>query len=175
MRRVAGTLAVILLLAVVCCKARRPRQEILVDDTEPVVRELVAANDASVAGQLISGFYDLESGAWRWTMPRFAIRFRVPAGAREKGAVLRADLVLPAVLFDSTGPVTLAVSVAGQRLDAQTMTRAGNHSLAWRIPAGEMVAETVTLDFSLDKSVPPGAVDPRVLGLIFLRAGLALP
>lgn len=173
MRRVAGSLAVLLLLATVCCQARKPRHEVLVDDTEPVVREQVAANDASVSGQLVRGFYEVESGAWRWTMPRFAIRFRVPAGAGEKGAVLRAELVLPDVIFRSTGPVTLAVSAAGKRLDAQTMTVAGNHSLAWRIPAAEMLSETITLEFSLDKAVPPGAVDPRELGLIFLRAGLS--
>ncbi|MFO0363412.1 MAG: hypothetical protein ACK55F_01820 [Acidobacteriota bacterium] len=176
MRRVVGSLAVLLLLATVCCQARKRRLEVLVDDTEPAdVREQVAANDASVSGQLVRGFYEVESGAWRWTMPRFAIRFRVPAGAREKGAVLRAALVLPDVIFRSTGPVTLAVSAAGKRLDAQTMTVAGNHSLAWRIPAAEMVSETITLEFSLDKEVPPGAVDPRELGLIFLRADLSRP
>jgi hypothetical protein len=176
MGRVAGCLVLVLLLAGGgSCKSRKPRQDILVDDNEPVVREQVAANDASLASQLVRGFYEVESGAWRWTMPRFAIRFRVPAGAREKGAVLRAALVLPDVIFRSTGPVTLAVSAAGKRLDAQTMTAAGNHSLAWRIPAAEMVSETITLEFSLDKEVPPGAVDPRELGLIFLRAELSRP
>jgi hypothetical protein len=38
-----------------------------------------------------------------------------------------------------------------------------------------MVSETITLEFSLDKEVPPGAVDPRELGLIFLRAELSRP
>jgi len=179
MPRLAGSLAlalaVVLLLVGDSCKSRKPRQEILVDDNEPVVRERVAANDASVASQLVRGFYEVESGAWRWTMPRFSIRFQVPAGARQKGAVLRSELVLPEVIFRSTGPVALEVSAAGQQLGAQTMPTAGNHTLQWNIPAEALVTETITLDFRLGKSVPPGAVDPRELGLIFLRAGLSLP
>lgn len=175
MRRVAGSLALVLLLAGGSCKSRKPRQEILVDDNESAVRGRVAANDASVASQLVRGFYEVESGAWRWTMPRFAIRFEVPVGARQKSAVLRTDLVLPEVIFRSTGPVALEVSASGQQLGAQTMSAAGNHTLQWSIPAEVLITETITLDFRLDKSVPPGAVDPRELGLIFLRAGLSRP
>jgi hypothetical protein len=99
----------------------------------------------------------------------------VPVGARQKSAVLRTDLVLPEVIFRSTGPVALEVSASGQQLGAQTMSAAGNHTLQWSIPAEVLITETITLDFRLDKSVPPGAVDPRELGLIFLRAGLSRP
>jgi hypothetical protein len=175
MRRLIATLAVATLLAGASCKTRKPKAEVLVDDNEGTVTAEVAANDSRAAAQLVRGFYELESGTWRWTMPRFAIRYLVPAGAKEKGAVLNVDLVLPEVIFKTTGPLQLAASAAGQSLGAQPLAQVGDHSLRYALPATALPAETVTIEFTLDKSLPPGAVDPRELGLIFVKSGLKLP
>ncbi|OYW10852.1 MAG: hypothetical protein B7X34_04100 [Acidobacteriia bacterium 12-62-4] len=147
----------------------------LVDDSESTVSEIVRANDSRVAAQLARGFYDLESGAWRWTMPKFAIRFLVPPGVREKGAVLKADLVLPEVIFKATGPIKLTASAGNQSFGQQSLDRVGDHSVSFALPAAALTTETITIDFSLDKALPPGAVDPRELGLIFVKAGIYRP
>lgn len=175
MRRLIGTLALVTLLADVSCKTRKPKTEVLVDDTEAVVSEVVAANDSRVASQLIQGFYELESGTWRWTMPRFSIRFLVPAPAKEKGALLKCDLVLPEVIFKSTGPLKLTAASGGKSLGEKSLAQVGDHSASFVIPAADLTTETITVEFSLDKSLPPGAVDGRELGLIFVKSGLYLP
>ena len=175
MRRLIGTLALAALLLDLSCKTRKPRGEVLVDDNEAAVSAIVPANDSRVAAQLARGFYELESGTWRWTMPKFAIRFLVPVGANQKGAILKADFVLPEVIFQSTGPITLTAASGGQSFGTQSLGRVGDHSLSFSLPAEALATETITIEFSLDKSLPPGAVDPRELGLIFVQAGLYLP
>jgi len=175
MRRLIATLALLALLAGGSCKTRKPKSEVLVDDNEAIVSEVVPANDSRVTSQLASGFYELESGTWRWTMPKFAVRFRVPAGAKEKGAVLKADLVFPEVIFKSTGPIQLTATAGDKALGAQALAQVGDHSVSFPIPADVLTTETITVDFKLDKSLPPGTVDPRELGLIFIKSGLYLP
>lgn len=175
MRRLIGTLALAALLLDTACKTRKPRNEVLVDDNEAAVNSIVPANDSRVAAQLTRGFYELESGTWRWTMPKFAIRFLVPVGAKEKGAVLKCDFVLPEVIFRATGPIVVAAEAGGQSLGAQPLGKVGEHSLRYAIPPQALTTETVTIEFSLDKALPPGVADPRELGLIFVKAGLSLP
>ncbi len=175
MRRLIGTLVLVSVLTGVSCKTRKPRNEVLVDDNEATVSEVVPANDSRVTSQLVRGFYELESGTWRWTMPKFAIRFLVPAGAKEKGAVLKADLVLPEVIFKSTGPIRLTATAGGKSLGEQPLAQVGDHSISYSIPAEALTTETITVEFTLDKTLPPGAVDPRELGLIFIKSGLYLP
>jgi hypothetical protein len=175
MRRLIGTVAVAALLLDLSCKTRKPRNEVLVDDTEAPVSSEVPANDSRVTAQLIRGFYELESGAWRWTMPKFAIRFLVPAGAREKGAILHCDVVLPEVIFKTTGPLALTATAGGQSFGAQPLGQVGDHALRYAIPPQALTTPTVTIEFSLDKALPPGAADPRELGLIFVKSGLYLP
>ena len=175
MRRLIGTLALVALLAGGSCKTRKPRHEVLVDDSESTVSEIVRANDSRVAAQLARGFYELESGAWRWTMPKFAIRFLLPDGVRGKGAVLKADLVLPEVIFKTTGPIRLTASAGNQSFGEQSLARVGDHTVSYTIPAAALTSETITIEFRLDKALSPGAVDPRELGLIFIKAGLFKP
>ena len=99
MRRLIASFALLGLLAGLSCKTRKPKPEVLVDDTQAQLGSIVAANNPQTAAQLLRGFYDLENGAWRWTMPKFAISFRPPVGAKEKGGLLKADLVLIAIGF----------------------------------------------------------------------------
>lgn len=174
MRRLIGTLALVALLAGGSCKTRKPRNEVLVDDNEATLSEVVPANDSRVTSQLVRGFYELESGTWRWTMPKFAIRFLVPAQAKEKGAVLKCELVLPDVIYKSTGPVKLSATAGGTSLGEQPLAQTGDHSVSYAIPAAALTTETITVEFSLDKALPPGTVDPRELGLIFIKSGLYL-
>jgi len=175
MRRLIASLALVVLLTGLSCKTRKPKPEVLVDDTQAQLGSIVAANNPQTAAQLLRGFYDLENGAWRWTMPKFAISFRPPIGAKEKGAQLKADLVLPEVIFSKTGPIEITVSYNGKAIGKQKFSQAGDAKLALAVPAELLATEAVTLEFVLDKWLPPGPVDPRDLGMIFSSAGLSLP
>ena len=175
MRRLIASLALLGLLTSLACKTRKPKPEVLVDDSQAQLGSIVAANNPQTAAQLLRGFYDLENGAWRWTMPKFAISFRPPVGAKEKGAQLKVDMVLPEVIFSKTGPIEITVSSNGKALGKQTFSQAGDAKLALAIPAELLGTEAVTLEFVLDKWLPPGPVDPRDLGMIFSSAGLSLP
>ncbi len=175
MRRLIAFLALVGLLAGSSCKTRKPKPEVLVDDTQAQLGSIVAANNPQTAAQLLRGFYDLENGAWRWTMPKFAISFRPPIGAKEKGAQLKADMVLPEVIFSKTGPIEITVSCNGKAIGKQKFAQAGDAKLALAVPAELLSTEAVTLEFILDKWLPPGPADPRDLGMIFSSAGLSLP
>ena len=55
---------------------------------------------ASWRRQLVSGFYGIETGAWRWTGKQFAVALGTPAGAAQKGAVLELKLTVPPVTIE---------------------------------------------------------------------------
>lgn len=175
MRRLVASLVLLGLLTALSCKTRKPKPEVLVDDTQAQLGSVVAANNPQTAAQLLRGFYDLENGAWRWTMPKFAISFLPPVGAKEKGAQLKVDMVLPEVIFSKTGPIEITVSCNGKVIGKQKFTQAGDAKLTLTLPGELLATEAVTLEFVLDKWLPPGPVDPRDLGMIFSSAGLSLP
>jgi hypothetical protein len=175
MRRLIASFALFGLLTGLSCKTRKPKPEVLVDDTQAQLGSIVAANNPQTAAQLLRGFYDLENGAWRWTMPKFAISFRPPVGAKEKGAQLKADLVLPEVIFSKTGPIEITVSCNGKAIGKQKFTQAGDAKLSLAVPGELLATEAISLEFALDKWLPPSGVDPRDLGMIFSSAGLSLP
>ena len=122
--------------------------------------------------QLTKGFYQLESGAWRWTAGNFTVTLKTPPGAAQKGAVLTLNLVASASVLQQVHSQGLTAAVGSQTLKTEKYVDAGSHTFTADVPASLLTGDTVAIDFSLDNSLPPSSSDRRELGLIVTAASL---
>ena len=60
------------------------------------MRSVLNMGDPKVEPQLVTGFYGVEAGAWRWTAKQFTVALRPPFGAAQKGAKLHREADRPA-------------------------------------------------------------------------------
>ena len=131
------------------------------------MQSTVNTRDPRVAGQLLDGFYGIESGAWRWTAKDFSVKLKTPVEAATKGATLRFILTVPQVVIDKSGPVTLSAKVGGTELAPETYSSAGeNLSYQREVPSNALGGSETVVNFHLDKSFVPGGQDLRELGLV---------
>jgi len=135
-------------------------------EEQPALLSSLHMADAQAAPQLLTGFYAVEQNAWRWTAKEFTVILGLPAGAKEKGARLRFRFVIPEVVHQKLGNLTLTLSVGGQALHRQTFTSAGQQELVCDIDRQWLGGDGLTVHFSLDKALPPGPVDRRELGVV---------
>jgi len=158
-------LAVALAFAGAACKRRS-------SSNSTALRSVVLMSDPHSAGQLLSGFHDVEAGAWRWTERTFSIRLARPRGAEQKGAMLSVKLTVPPVTIDKLKSVQLSASVNGTTTDAETYSAPGDYVYRRELPPGALATDPVRVNFTLDKAIPPGNPDVRQLGIVVLAIGL---
>jgi hypothetical protein len=160
-----------LALAPVACK----RKSVKVggtDEETPRMRSVLAMGDSKVEPQLVSGFYGIEAGAWRWTNKQFTVTLRPPFGAAQRGAKLSVKLTVPDVAIQRMKSVSLSANVGGSTLAPETYTTAGDYMYVRDVPADVLGSDVVRVDFQLDKSMPPSGGDIRELGIIVFSVGL---
>jgi hypothetical protein len=154
------------------CKGKRNRVSVQnEEESAPRVASTVKMNDVRASAQLASGFYSLESNAWRWTAGKFSVVLRPPVTAPERGALLKFEFSLPDAVFKKTGPITLTASIQGTKLKPQRYSASGSYTYAVDVPPNLLSGETVPVDFALDKYLPPGTGDQRELGVIASSVG----
>lgn len=139
----------------------------------PRLASLVHMGDRTMANQLASGFYDIESGAWRWTMQQFAVNLRPPAHSAQQGAVLELHLTVPPPSIRKLGSITLSAAIGGSVLAPETYSKAGEYTYRRDVPANLLGGDAVRIDFQLDKAMPPDDVDKRELGIVTSSVSLA--
>ena len=174
MRRLIGipALVVALLLGAPGCKRKQQKVEVI--ETEEAAQDLTSmihVADPRASLQLVKGFHDVEQNAWRWTMQKFSVTLRPPAGAAEKGATLRLKLAVPDAVIGRLKTLTLAASVGETPLEGATFVKPGEQVYSREVPASALKADAVTVDFALDKCLPPGDVDRRELGVVVTSVG----
>lgn len=136
-------------------------------------RSFVRMSDPDADHQLLGGFYGVESGAWRWTAKMFSVRLRRP-DASPNGATLTFSFFLPDTVIHRLGAVTLTAWVKGATLKSTHYSRPGSYIFTSDIPGDAFTGQTMIVDFTLDKSIPPDPNgDQRVLGVIANSIGLA--
>jgi hypothetical protein len=132
----------------------------------------VHMGDPKSAGQLLTGFYGIEGGAWRWTGKQFAVQLGTPYGAAAKGAALELKLSIPAVIIEKSKSITLAASADGTPLPPETYSVAGAYTYHRDLPAAALAHDSVKVTFTLDKSFTPAGGDLRELGIVASSVGL---
>lgn len=120
--------------------------------------------DLHTTRQLVSGFYQLEAGAWRWTAKDFKVLLKVPENAAQKGAVLTLQGSLPEAELRN-GPVTIEASVGGAPLPPKTFSKQGELIYRVDVPASALRSPKIIANFTVDKvfQIPE---DKRQLGIV---------
>ena len=127
---------------------------------------------ARSASQLVSGFYDIEQNSWRWTARQFSVLLRPPRNAVQKGGVLKLKFSVPGPVLAKLKALSLSASLGGLDLSPETYTQAGEFTYSRDVSGAVLAGDAVKVDFSLDKALPPDAVDQRELGVIVSNVGL---
>lgn len=135
------------------------------------IANVVRMSDPATAGQLIRGFYALEQNSWRWTAGKFTVALRPPAEARNKGAWLVLNFVIPDVAFEKLKGVTVSAASGRARMAPESFTTAGKHEYRALVPAAAIGEEVAQLDFSLDRFLQANEYG-RELGIVVTSVGL---
>ena len=161
--------------ALIALAGCRTKQKVRVQATEeeaPSLASTVHVADPRSSAQLVSGFYPVEQNAWRWTAGKFSVLLRPPRGSAQNGATLQVKLSVPDPVIAKLKTVSLGASVGATKLPPETYTQAGEFTYSRDVPPGALSADAVKIDFALDKSIPPGDVDQRELGIVVTSVGL---
>lgn len=137
----------------------------------PLVSTLKMA-DPSAKEQLPKGVYQLESGMWRWTAGNFTVVLKTPPGAAQKGATLTLNLSASDAILKEVHSQSLTASIGSKALKTEKYVDPGAHTFTADVPAAQLTGDTVSIDFSLDNSLPPGPTDRRELGVIITAVSL---
>ena len=149
------------------CQRNKPAPPVVDAAPEsPALQSAVHVADPQATAQLLSGFHQLEQNAWRWTMQRFTVSLATPEGAAAKGATLNLKFAVPEPVLQKLGPLSISAKVNGVALSAQRFPTAGDAEYTETVPAAALKGESSTVEFSLDKALPAGAVDKRELGIV---------
>lgn len=131
---------------------------------EPVSR-LDLANEAT-SNQLLSGFWWLESGSWRWTAREFSAALKPPEDAEKKGSTLYLHLYIPVTQIQLLGAMTLTAKTDHYLLKPETFSQGGTYVYTCEIPKELLATSILPVKFSFDKALPPDKGDGRELAAI---------
>jgi hypothetical protein len=174
--RIEWAVALVALLWVApACKKKKPAPQPVAQTAAKEAARIptvVHLGDPRAAGQVLSGFYDIEDGAWRWTAKQFVVELGTPLGSAGRGATLELQFAIPQVVIAKNPSITLSATVDGNLLPPETYTKAGEQVYKRDVPASLLSAESVKVAFEVDKTMTPGGADTRVLGVVATSAGL---
>jgi hypothetical protein len=176
MRRLTGGIVAAVAAALVAagpaCKWKSADRVVVDDEGQPAL-SVVNVAQPRTDRQLLSGFHEVEGGAWRWTMAQFAVALEPPPGAARNGATLELKFTLPESVIERRKTVTLSAWVERAPLGPETYTKAGKYTYTRDVPAAALAMPPVKASFALDHFLKAGEVDRRELGLIVSSVGLA--
>ena len=160
-----------LAVLLVACKRPDPiRLQPTIEEAAPP-SSVVRTADGATAGQLLRGFYAIEQNSWRWTSPQFAVGLGTTPGARRDGATLHLRFALPEPLIKTLKTVTVSATVGAAALAPEKYTTGGDHEYRRDVPASAFKGDSVTVQFSVDKSLTPPN-ETRNLALVVFSIGL---
>jgi hypothetical protein len=132
----ACTLAVVTLFAAACGREAGwfiipPQQSLDLGMDPGGVRPSVKMSDAD-AGDYIVRDIDRMPGAWRWAFAHPELRFRLNQAAAWR---FTAQIAIPQVTFQVTGPVTVTYLIDGRRLGSIRCAHPGQFEIDQPVPA----------------------------------------
>ncbi len=163
-------LALMFLLSLCACK-REKRVRVQTEEEPPSLAMMLSMADPRGKTQLVSGFYGLENNAWRWTSGKFTVMLRPPRGAETKGAFIKLKFNLPEVIIGPLKKISITAAVNGTTLSPETYTEPGEYTYTREVAAKDFVGDSIKVDFTLDKTLPPQGGDKRELGVIATMVG----
>jgi hypothetical protein len=164
-------LAISLLFSASCRREEKIKLE-PTDESTPALVSTVQASDTKAAVQLVRGFHALEQNSWRWTMGRFVVALRPPAGSSDRGATLTLKFTLPQPVIDNVKSTTIRASIQNTPVGSQTYSNPGEQTFTADVPAKLLKGDAATVEFTMDHFLSAGTVDGRELGIVFVSVGL---
>jgi len=155
-----------LALCVTACRKSGPDLSGFTEEEPPHLSSMIRMADPRAASQLLSGWYQVEDNAWRWTARNFVAVLRPPPGSATLGAVLEFRFTIPEVVIKLLKSVTISANVRSFRLSPESYLRPGDDDYARDIPPGVLSGDSVRVDFTLAKAILPSQSDGRELGVI---------
>ncbi len=167
---VSGALVAVALLTPLACTRHRRATAQEEDMSRPAM--VLQMADPRTSMQLIRGFHQLENSSWRWTARTFAVSLRPPDDATQRGAVLLMKLTIPQPQIDKLKTIAVTAQVNSATLPEETYSAAGDFLFQRDVPPSAFSAGGLaTVQFSLDKAVPPTPPDLRELGIVVTSVG----
>jgi hypothetical protein len=164
--------AILLLLLAPGCRIRKKATHAQAPEDDGQLVSVINMGDPRAAVQLTRGFHALENQSWRWTMKDFTATLRPPARASASGASLQLKFTIPDVMFNRVGPMAVNARVNGLDLGPQTYSQTGDFIYTRDVPATALSGDAVSVDFHVDKGLPPSDQDTRELAIIVTAVGL---
>lgn len=152
------------MLAAVACKSR---DETIRFDSMATMLNIA---DPRAEKQLIKGFFPAESGG-RWTTRTFSATLKPPPAAARKGAVLLLRFGIPDTSMQRLRNIQISATVGGIALAPEQYKTAGEFFYIRNVPASAFHGDTATVDFALDKALPPNETERRELGVVVTTVG----
>jgi hypothetical protein len=156
-----------------CKKYRRPNPSATIEEPAELAT-MVSMGEPRDESQILSGFGQVESSAWRWTERKFSVSLGTPLAGRVKGARLELKCAVADVIAAQLLPLTVKAAVNGRALEAQRLTVAGQQTVLFPVPTEALGEDAVVVEFELDKGARQGE-DAREFGLIAVSIGFIEP
>jgi hypothetical protein len=143
---------------------------------KPEMLSYLHLGDIHSRAQLVSGWYTIEDGAWRWMAPEAEATLRpLP----DQAVQFELQLFFPPDFMRRAGsPVTVSVMLNGKPFTSAMYYEPGGHTVAKRIPP-ELLGELLTwptthVSIRVNPYVPPSATDQRALGAVVQGLGFVV-
>ena len=162
-------LALALMLAAGCNRKENQRlavESATIEEQSSELQQTVNAADPKAAPQLLKGFYGIENNSWRWTAKEFSVLLP-PPDKPAGGARLVLKINVPEPVIQQFGKVSLQATASGVALAPETYSANGAQEYTRELPQEALQEDSIRVDFQLDRAMPPGNGDKRVLGLVF--------
>jgi hypothetical protein len=169
--RAACAVVLVTIALAPACKGRKVRSA-ATDEGSQGMASVLNMGDPKVEPQLVTGFYGVEAGAWRWAARQFTVSLRPPFGSVQKGAKLTVKLTIPPVVIEKNKTVSLSATIGNATLAPETYTTPGEYVYVRDVPGSALAGESVRVDFQMDKAMPPAPPDIRELAVIISGIGL---
>jgi hypothetical protein len=143
----------------------------VVEEEKTTLATMVHVADPRASSQLISGFYDIEQGSWRWTGKKFSVVLAIPENVAQKKISLVFKMAVPEPVIQQLKSVTLTASVNGVALAPESYRKPGEYVFTREVDAKALGGASAQVEFALDRVLAPGANDSRELGLVATSVG----
>jgi len=145
----------------------QPAPELL--GAKPELLSYLHLGDIRSRAQLISGWYTIEDGAWRWMAPEAEATLRpLP----DQAVQFELQLFFPPDFMRRAGsPVNVSVMLNGKPFTSAMYFEPGGHRLAKLVPRELLTWPTTRVSISVNPSIPPSATDQRALGAVVQALG----
>jgi len=166
-----------LALLVTCGCVSQPQTYAPMEDRRPLSVEVKATlnsylrmNDGNASRHFIRDIrYWTEEDTWRWTGQRPTLMLAAP---KDRGVRFSADVTVPEIAFQQTGPVTITVLFNGHELGQWRFESAGHRILDMPVPDAWLRRDAENIiEMPIDKTflVPE---DQRPRGFVLTSVGL---